>query len=63
MYSVGAAAAYKTLNGWLKYTGTLIFDKSLPKESFSIDHTLYLILGSFKKGSSSLSDGSFLSSS
>ncbi len=58
MCSVGAAAAYKMLKGWLKYTGTLTLERSLPIESLIIDQTLNLIFGSLRYGSSFLSSGS-----
>jgi hypothetical protein len=45
---------YRRLRGPLKYTGTVIFDRSLPIESLIIAHKLIFILGSLKNGNLSL---------
>lgn len=49
--SKGAAPFYRMPKGSLKYTGTEIFESSLPIESFKMVHKLILTLGSLKNGS------------
>ena len=59
LYSMGLAQRWMILRGSLKYTGTVIFDKSFPIESLRIVQREILTLGSLKNGRTSRVGGSY----